>query len=245
MMTRVSTCVALVALLVCPAAAFAQAPAAPPATAKPVQPAPAPTGTAAPVQPPSDMARPPAKPAPGTTKPAGANAGPVIPVQPPLPDDYVIGPDDVLVVMFWREKELSTEAAVRPDGKISIPLLQDVQAAGLTPVQLRDKLNAEAQRFVEDPNATVIVKEINSRQVFITGQVTKPGPYRLGGPTTVVQLIAMAGGLLEYADRENVSIMRVENGAAVSYRFNYKDISERRNLKQNIMLKPGDTVVVP
>jgi polysaccharide export outer membrane protein len=236
MSMRVLTCAAFAAALLIHPIDLSGQTAAPPSTAKPVQP---PPGTAAPPVSPAA----PAKTAP-ITKPAG-NTAPVLPAQPPLPDDYVIGPDDILVIVFWREKDLSTEASVRPDGKISIPLLQDVDAAGLTPEQLRDSLNKQAQRFVEDPNATVIVKEINSRQVFITGQVSKPGPYRLGGPTTVVQLIAMAGGLLEYADQENVAIMRVENGTPVSHRFNYKDIAHRRNLKQNIMLKPGDTVVVP
>ena len=237
-MKPVSIYRALAALMIVYAAnstgVFAQTPSAPPPAAPPA--------SAKPAQPPAaGTAKPLPAPATATTKPAG----PVIPVQAPLPDGYVIGPDDVLIIVFWREKDLSSEVTVRPDGKISIPLLQDVDAAGLSPVQLRDKLNAEAQRYVEDPNATVVVKQINSRLVFITGQVSKPGPYRLGGPTTVVQLIAMAGGLLEYADQENVAIMRVENGTPVSYRFNYKDIAERRNLKQNILLKPGDTVVVP
>ena len=235
-MMRVSTCAALVALLLIGGGSesrmSAQAPAAPPAVPpasekKPVQQAPA--------------TAPKPVPAPTTAKPAA----PVVPAQAPLPDDYVIGPDDILHINFWREKDLTGDVTVRPDGKISIPLLQDVDAAGLTPMQLRDKINAQAQKFVEDPNATVVVKEINSRKVFITGQISKPGPYRLMSATTVVQLIAVAGGLLEYADQENIAIVRVENGAPVSYRLNYKEIAERRNLKQNIMLKPGDTVLVP
>lgn len=232
-MMRVSSCVAFAALLLAVEGSgfgvLAQTPAAPPAT---------PPGTAKPAQPPAIVPKPAA---PATTKPAGL----VIPAQAPLPEGYVIGPDDVLVIVFWREKELSSEVIVRPDGRISIPLLQDVEAAGLTPEQLRDKLNVQAQKFVEDPSATVVVKEINSRRVYITGMVTKPGPYRLTSPTTVVQLIAMAGGLLEYADQENIAIVRVENGAPASYRFNYKDIAQRRNLKQNIALVPGDTVLVP
>ena len=200
------------------------------------------------VPPPPPIARP--APSAGVSKPSPSPAAetPLVPVAPShasLPDGYVIGPDDVLIVVFWREKDLSGEVTVRPDGRISIPLLQDLVAAGLTPEQLRDKLNVEALRFVEDPNATVVVKEINSRRVFITGQVTKPGPYRLTSPTTVVQLISMAGGLLEYADKENIAVMRTENGVPVSYRFNYKDITQRKNLKQNIALMPGDTVLVP
>jgi polysaccharide biosynthesis/export protein len=161
------------------------------------------------------------------------------------PADYVIGPDDVLSVVFWREKDLTTDVVVRPDGRISIPLLNDVAVTGLTPEQVRDKLTIEAARFVQDPNVTIIVKQINSRHVFITGEVAKPGPYPLTGPTTVLQLISVAGGFLEYADSKNVLIMRNEAGRATSYRFNYKEVIERRNLAQNIELKPGDTVIVP
>ena len=159
--------------------------------------------------------------------------------------DYLIGPDDVLSVMFWREKDLSGDVAVRPDGKISLPLLNDVQAAGLTPLELRDRLSDEAKRFVEDPNVSVVVKQINSRKVFVTGEVSKPGPYPLAGPTSVLQMIATAGGLREYADSEKIVVMRVENGRTMAYRFNYKDVTKQKNVKQNIELKPGDTLVVP
>jgi polysaccharide export outer membrane protein len=155
----------------------------------------------------------------------------------------VIGPSDVLVITFWREKDLSAEVMVRPDGRISLPLLNDVVAAGLTPEELRLSLMKQAERFVEDTNVTVIVKAINSRWIYITGQVNKPGPYQLVGPTTVLQLIAMAGGLLEYADAKGVVVMRNENGKPSNFRFNYNDVVRQKNLKQNIPLKPGDTVV--
>lgn len=161
------------------------------------------------------------------------------------PADYIIGPEDVLGVMFWRDESLSGDVVVRPDGKISIQLLDDVQAAGLTPEELRDRLQEEAQRIMEDPHATVIVKHINSRKVYITGTVQRPGPYPLTAPTSVLQLIAMAGGLAEWADGSDIVIMRTENGRTYSFRFNYKDIIKRRNLQQNIELKPGDTVIVP
>ena len=162
--------------------------------------------------------------------------------------DYVIGPDDVLRIDFWRDKDLSSDVVVRPDGKISLQLINDVQASGLTPEQLRLAVTAAASRFVEDPTVTVVVKQINSRKVFIVGQVSKPGPYPLGGPMTLVQLIAMAGGLNEFADRENIVIVRAErrpDGEPVSVRVNYDDLMKRKNLKQNIELKPGDTVMVP
>ena len=185
------------------------------------------------------QATPPVKPA---TPPAAA----VAPAGITPPEDYVIGPEDQLTIMFWREKDMSAEVIVRPDGKITLPLLNEVVASGLTPEQLRLKLTDEAKRYVEDPNATVVVRQINSRKVFVTGQVAKPGPYMLlTSKTTVLQLLSMAGGLNEYAKTSKISIMRTENGKQVRFTFNYKEVIEGRNLKQNIELKPGDTVIVP
>jgi polysaccharide export outer membrane protein len=159
------------------------------------------------------------------------------------PADFVIGPDDVLSIVFWRDKEMSSEVTVRPDGKISLPLLDEIQAAGLTPSQLRAHLIEASKRFFENPSVTVVVHRINSRKVFITGQVAKPGHYVITAPTTVLQLIAMAGGLNDFADSRNITILRRENGRTSTYRFNYKDV--RRNVRQDIELKPGDTVLVP
>jgi polysaccharide export outer membrane protein len=190
-----------------------------------------PTAAAAPSQ---ALATPPAVPA-GANVPAGAA----------LPAGYVIGPEDVLDVVFWRDKDMSAQVTVRPDGRITLPLLNDVQASGLTPDQLREQLTTVAKKYVEDPSITVVVKAINSRKVFITGMVGKPGSYALTAPTTVMQLIAMAGGIQEFADSKNIVIMRTENGRQLSYPFNYKEVLKRRNLRQNIELKPGDTVVVP
>jgi polysaccharide export outer membrane protein len=169
----------------------------------------------------------------------------VIPKGVDLPADYVIGPDDTLDVIFWRDKDMSALVSVRPDGRVTLPLLNDIQAAGLTPDQLRTTVMAAATKFVEDPNVTVVVKVINSRKVFVTGMVAKPGPYALMGPTTVMQALSVAGGIQEFADSKNILIMRNENGRPVAYRFNYKEVLKRKNLKQNIELKPGDTVVVP
>ena len=174
-----------------------------------------------------------------TAAPAAALTG----VTPP--PDYVIGPSDQLSIVFWREKELSADVLVRPDVKISLPLLNVVLAGGLTPEQLRVKVTEAAQRFVEDPNATVVVRQINSRKVFITGEVEKPGEYALAGPTTVLQLIATAGGIKEYADKEKIVILRTENGRETTFKFNYPQVVKQQNPKQNIALKPGDTVVVP
>ncbi len=187
-----------------------------------------------------------------TSAPAFAQAGAQGSGQPPQapagvtpPPDYVIGPEDVLSVLFWREQDMSAEVAVRPDGMITLPLINDMAAAGLTPDQLREQIMEAAGKFVETPSVTVTVKAINSRKVFITGMVGKPGQYALTSPTTVLQLIAMAGGLHEFADAKKIVIMRAEGGKQTAMPFNYKDVLDRKNLNQNIELKPGDTVIVP
>ena len=162
-----------------------------------------------------------------------------------LPADYVIGADDVLAIQFWSEKDMSAEVTVRPDGKIALPLLNDVHAAGLTPEELRDRLLTAARKFVENPNPTVMVKTINSRKVFITGQVEKPGTYPINHSLTVLQLIALAGGLREFVHGKNISVLRQESDRQVVYRFNYRDVINAKDLEQNIQLKPGDTIVVP
>ena len=184
---------------------------------------------------------------PVTPAPAQARAvvAPVVPAGVPTPPDYVIGPDDVLSIVVWRDKDMSADVGVRPDGKISLPLINEMQAAGLTPEQLRLALTEAANKFVEDPAVSVVVRAINSRKVFITGQVAKPGPYPLSGSTTVLQMIATAGGVGEYSKSEKIVVMRTENGKTVSHKFNYKDVTEGKNLQQNIDLKPGDTIIVP
>jgi polysaccharide export outer membrane protein len=181
---------------------------------------------------------------PAATTPSGAAAA-ANTAATAVPADYVIGPEDVLSVVYWRDKDMTGDVSVRPDGKISLPLLNDVQAAGLTPAQLRDRLVEASKQYFEDPSVTVVVKQMNSHKVFITGEVSKPGPYPLVGPTTVLQLISIAGGLREYAESKNIIIVRTENGRPVTYPFNYKDVVSRKNLRQNIELKSGDTVIVP
>ena len=170
----------------------------------------------------------------------GAPAG-----APVVPAGYVIGVEDVLSIVFWKDKEMSADVVVRPDGKISLPLLNDVQAAGNTPEQLGQALVAASSKYIEQATVTVIVKEINSRKVFILGQVAKPGAFPLIGTMNVLQLIALAGGVLEYADAKNVTVVRKENGEERRFKFNYKDVVKGKNEQQNIQLQPGDTVVVP
>lgn len=187
--------------------------------------------------------------APGAKAPATPPRGPAASpaaaaATTAVPPGYLIGPEDVLGVLFWREKDLSGDVIVRPDGKITLPLVNDIQAAGLTTEELRTALTTAAGKYIEDPNVTIVVRQINSRRVFITGEIGKPGPYQLTPGMTVMQLIAMAGGLTEYADSKNILVMRTENGKPMAHRFNYKEVLGRKRLQQNIELKPGDTVVV-
>ena len=207
--------------IACELPAFAQAP--PPATQQP---------PAAPVAPPPQK--------PATPAPAVTSAPDLV-----IPRNYVIGTDDLLAVVYWRDKEMSTDARVRPDGRISLPLINEVMAAGLTPEELQKKITEESKRFMEDASITVVVREILSLRVFITGEVNKPGPYPITSTTTVMQLISMAGGLREYANAKNIMIMRKEGEKQTSFKFNYKEVAAGKNLKQNVDLKPGDTVVVP
>lgn len=162
-----------------------------------------------------------------------------------LPADYVIGPADVLGVVFWREPEMSGDVTVRPDGRISLPVIGEIQASGLRPEVLQAQIKRAADKYITDANVVVVVRTINSRKVFVTGLVTTPGDHSLVGPLTVLQAIALAGGLTEYADAKNITILRNEAGRSRAFRFNYKDVAKGKNLEQNILLQPGDTVVVP
>ena len=176
----------------------------------------------------------------GSTQQTGsANDAPLV-----LPKGYVIGPEDVLSIVVWREKDLSGEVVVRPDGKISLPLLNDVQAAGYTPEQLAEIVEKAVIKYVADSDTTVIVKQINSRKVYVLGEVGKPGAFPLTSEMNVLQLIASVGGLAEFADKKNVMILRMENGRERRFKFNYNEVIEGKNLQQNIMLQPGDTVLV-
>lgn len=185
-------------------------------------------------------------PLPRQTQPAKTPAVPAAPAGPTVvPPDYVIGPEDVLSIVFWRDKDMSADVEVRPDGKISLPLLNDVHAAGLTPNQLKDRLTEESKRYLEDASVTVVVKQIRSRKVFVLGEIGKAGPYLLGGPTTVLQFISIAGGLQPYAKAKKILIMRTENGKQINHKFNYEEVIAGKNMQQNIELKPGDTIIVP
>ena len=187
-------------------------------------------------------AKPPATPAAQTP----AARTPAIPAVPPAAAaDYVIGPEDVLGIVFWREPDLSGDVSVRPDGKITIPVIGEIQAAGRKPEVLQVQIAEAAAKYISSVNVVVIVRAINSRKIFVTGRVTTPGAYPLMQPLTVMQAIALAGGLTDFADPKGISILRVENGKTRPVPFNYQDIARGKGLDQNVLLQPGDTVVVP
>ena len=159
--------------------------------------------------------------------------------------NYVIGPQDVLDISVWKEPELTRAVPVRPDGKISMPLLNDVQAAGRTPLQLTADITAGLKKFVTDPQVTVIVSTINSQRVFILGEVNRAGAYPLLPNMTVLQALSSAGGLTIYANLKKIYLLRVEEGKQVKHPFNYKDVLAGKAADQNIVVKAGDTIIVP
>jgi polysaccharide export outer membrane protein len=168
------------------------------------------------------------------------------PVPPPITDPtYIIGPQDMLNVSVWKEAEISGNVQVRPDGKVSIPLLNDVQAAGLTAMQLASQLTIGLKKYVADPHVTVIVTAINSRRVYVLGEVIHAGGFALLPDMTVLQAISDAGGLNQYAHGKKIYVLRNEGGQQVKYPFNYNKVLKGQNAEQNFPLKSGDTIVVP
>jgi polysaccharide export outer membrane protein len=165
--------------------------------------------------------------------------------QPETPAEFVIGPEDVLSIVVWHEPDLTTKATVRPDGKIGLPLLNDIQASNLTPKQLQERITEGLQAFMADPQVSVIVQEIHSQIVFITGAIGKPGAYPLGRPMTVMELLVRAGGLAEFAKGEDIQVLRKEADKLHRFHFNYKQFAEGRNYQQDISLRSGDMVIVP
>jgi polysaccharide export outer membrane protein len=157
--------------------------------------------------------------------------------------DYKIGPQDVLRIDVWKEPEISRTIPVRPDGKISLPLLNDVQAAGLTSVQLANVIRDGLTKYITAPQVTVIVTEINSRRVYCTGEVTKPGALSLLPAMTALQAISSCGGFTQFAKMKGVYILRNENGQQAKHPFNYKDVI--RGKAEDVPLQPGDVIVVP
>ena len=160
------------------------------------------------------------------------------------PSDYVIGADDTLRISVWKEPDLSEILPVRPDGKISMPLLNDIPAAGLTPLQLKDSITEKLKKFIADPRVTVVVTAMNSQRVFVSGEVLHSGPIALLPHMTVLQALSQAG-FNQFANLKGIYLLRTENGKQEKIPFNYKEVIKGNRPEQNIMLKPGDTVVVP
>jgi polysaccharide export outer membrane protein len=145
----------------------------------------------------------------------------------------------------WKETEITRTVPVRPDGKISLPLLNDVQAAGLTAMDLASVIAERLKKFIANPQVTVIVTTVNSQKIFILGEVPRPGVTPLLPNMTVLQAVSSAGGFTQYANQKGIYVLRTENGQQVKYPFNYREVVKGVNIQQNIMLKPGDTIVVP
>lgn len=160
------------------------------------------------------------------------------------PSDYVIGADDVLHISVWKEPELSEQLPVRPDGKISMPLLNDIPAAGLTPLALKDSITEKLKKYIADPRVTVVVTAMNSQRVFVTGEVMHSGPIPLLPQMTVLQVLSQAG-FTQFANLKGIYLLRMVNGRQQKLPFNYKEVVKGNHPEQNILLKPGDTVVVP
>ena len=160
-------------------------------------------------------------------------------------DSYIIGPEDVLYIYVWKEENLSRSVPVRMDGMISIPLVDDIKAAGMTPLQLKELLLAKLREYVETPDVTVIVTEANSYRVYVQGEVKKPGVYKLRSETTLVQLIIMAEGFTDWANQKKITIMRKEGGKDSRIVVNYKKIVEGDEGAKDVMLKSGDIIIIP
>ena len=177
-------------------------------------------------------------------KPANAMQGTAPASEAGTASDYVIGADDTLHISVWKEPDLSETLPVRPDGKISMPLLNDVTAAGLTPLQLKDSITEKLKKYIADPRVTVVVTAMNSRRVFVTGEVVHSGPMPLLPHMTMLQALAQAG-FTQFANLKGIYLLRTENGKQEKLPFNYKEVVKGNHPEQNIVLKPGDTLVVP
>jgi polysaccharide export outer membrane protein len=158
---------------------------------------------------------------------------------------YVIGPEDVLDVSVWKEPDVSRVVPVRPDGRISLPLINDVQAAGLSPQQLAGSVSEKLKKYLNGPQVTVIVTAINSQRVFVVGEVLRAGAFPMLPGMTVLQALSSAGGFTTFADVKKIHVVRLRNGKQVEIPFNYRDVLKGDNSEQNIKLEPGDTIVVP
>lgn len=163
----------------------------------------------------------------------------------PHDDSFVIGNDDVLAINVWKEPDISRSIPVRSDGKISLPLVGEVQAAGLTPLKLEKDIAEKLKNFISEPEVTVMVQQVNSQKFNILGQVTKPGSYVIANSPTVLDAIALAGGFRDFAKKKSIYVLRHSASGESRLAFNYKEVSQGKNMAQNVKLQPGDTIIVP
>ncbi len=163
----------------------------------------------------------------------------------PEPPQYVIQPNDLLEIVVWGEPDISRMVLVRPDGRISLPLVQDLRASELTPVELKEQMENRLKEYVNSPNVTVIVEAIQSYKVYVIGEIQKPGGILVEKPITVLQALSLAGGFQEYADESGIHIVRTSGDQHRVFEFNYKDVIKGKKAEQNITLRSGDVVVVP
>jgi len=179
----------------------------------------------------------------------GACAGPA-PPPPPEPDilerdTFVIGHEDMLRISVWKNPELSVDVPVRPDGMISVPLLNDIQAAGLTPEELKELITGQLVEYVNNPDVTVVVTQVNSKRIYVIGAVARSGAQPLNQDMRVLDAISVAGGFVEFARKGDIKILRRSGGEIVEYRFDYGAYLKGNAPGTNMLLRPGDTIVVP
>jgi len=215
----------------------------------PAKPQPVPTSGTVPPAPAEDPAAPAA---PATAKPAAAPGAaewraprPADPRSVEMSAAYQIGPEDLLDISVWKNVELSRVVPVRPDGKVSLPLVNDIQAAGLTPGELRDQITTKLAEYIPAPEVSVMVREVHSRKVAVVGAVKMPGRYEMKSPMTVLEAIALAQGLTDFASRDRIVVLREVNGKTTQIPFNYRKIGDDGAPQQNFFLRAGDIVVVP
>ena len=181
-----------------------------------------------------------------STQKAGApTAGITAPQVTANDTEYKIGAQDLLRIDVWKEDQLTRTVPVRPDGKVTLPLLNDVQAAGLTPMQLAAVIGEGLKKYVNNPQVTVTITEINSRRIYVTGEVARAGAFPLLPNMTVLQALSSSGGFSQFARLKNIYVLRVEDGKQVKHPFNYKEVVKGKNPEQNILLEPSDVIVVP
>jgi polysaccharide export outer membrane protein len=173
------------------------------------------------------------------------SAGPAVAQAPAPESSYQIGPNDILNIFVWKEADLTRDVTVMPDGKITYPLIGEITAQGQTASELKKTITDKLQNFVTAPEVTVIVRESRSQMIYTIGKLVRPGQLPLTPNMTVMQALSAAGGFAEWADPKNIMIIRREGGKEIQLRFNYKEFTSGERLEQNIVLKPGDTLVVP